>query len=309
MKIILTIDVESYSGDYDTDVYADGHGLPFILDTCTAGACRATHFVEALGATRWGDESLRRICADIQAANHEVQLHVHPVVAKIDGFEDHEDVLHHHDQETQRMLLAEGVVQLNKVGVENVTSFRAGDFAANEETLAAMKDVGLTVSSNRDLDQKSSIRSQLNDFFPIRNDVSERDGMIDVPVHACKSPYPFLDREYRHLEISAMGLSEMCDALVKMEQAGYACACILTHPGEFFRKRAERIKPIRKNQRRLKGLVDFVQRHDRLEWATLAEFLEEDRGERAQPAPVHLNPVYSAMRVGEQVFDRVLARL
>ena len=307
MHVILTIDVESYSGDYERDVYAQGLGLPFILDVCRQGGCRATHYVEALGATRWGIEPLRRICADIQGVGHEVQLHLHPVVARIEGFEDHEDVLHHRDLETQKMLLQEGVRRLNQAGVEHVTSFRAGDFAASEETLSAMEAIGLWISSNRDLDQKSSIRSQLNDAFPIRNDISRRGRMVDVPVHACLSPFPFLDRTYRHMEISAMGLRETCDALNRMQKTGYGCACILTHPGEFFRWKNGRVRPIRKNQRRLRGLVEYVAGHKDLEWATLSDSVAQADFERPQPPEIRLNPFFTARRVIEQVLDRLFA--
>ncbi len=139
MFVLLTVDVESYTGNYEAEVYADGHGLPFILETCNAGACRATHYVEALGATQWGGEPLKRICDDIQGAGHDVQLHLHPVVAQIEGFDDYEDVLLHHEASTQLMLLLEGVRRLNEAGVSSVTSFRAGDFAANEDTLWAME--------------------------------------------------------------------------------------------------------------------------------------------------------------------------
>ncbi|MDA1043893.1 MAG: hypothetical protein O3C57_01580 [Verrucomicrobia bacterium] len=307
MNVILTIDVESYTGNYERDVYAEGHGLPFILEACGQGACRATHFVEALGATRWGIAPLRRICSDIQSAGHEVQLHVHPVVAQIDGFEDQEDVLHHRDRDTQMMLLREGVRLLNGAGVKEVTSFRAGDFAASEDTLSAMEALGLLISSNRDLDQKSSIRSQLNDAFPIRNDISRRGDMIDIPVHACLSPFPFLDRKYRHMEISAMGLREMCDALIKMQKAGYGCACILTHPGEFFRWKDGCVQPIAKNQRRLRGIVDYVAGHDDLSWATISECVSQADFERPQPPEIRLNPLLSAGRVFEQVLDRLSA--
>ena len=105
MHVILTVDVESYTGDYEREVWADGLGLPFILDACRRHGVVATWFVEALGATRWGRAPLRRIVEKLRLEGQDVQLHLHPVVARIDGFEDREDVLCHRDLATQTMLI------------------------------------------------------------------------------------------------------------------------------------------------------------------------------------------------------------
>ncbi|MFC1453461.1 hypothetical protein ACFLSJ_08985, partial [Verrucomicrobiota bacterium] len=121
-----------------------------------------------------------------------------------------------------------------------------------------MKRNGLAVSSNRDLDAKSSIRSALNDAFPVRNDVCDLRGIVDVPLTALRSPFPFLDGRFRHMEISAMGLREMCDGLRRLAAAGYACASVLTHPREFFRPTRTGFVYVRKNCRRLEGLLRFA---------------------------------------------------
>ncbi len=233
MRLFITVDVECYTGNYDREVYGGGWGLPFILGQCRTWGAKATFFVEALGATRWGPAGVERICRDVRAAGQEVQLHLHPVVAKIDGFADRDDVMCKHDGATQERLIRVGTEVLRQVGV-SVSAFRAGDLAANEDTLAAMKRVGIRVGSNRDLDTKSSIRSRINDVFPVRNDACCLDGVLDIPVSAFVSPVPFLDGRYRHLEISALSLREMTTGLQKMAQAGYATAVVLTHPGEFF---------------------------------------------------------------------------
>lgn len=93
MKVYLTIDVECYSGDYDAEVYGEGLGLPFILESCNRHGLPATFFVESLGATRWGGAGVRRICHDLNGNQQDIQLHLHPSVARIDGIKDCRDVI------------------------------------------------------------------------------------------------------------------------------------------------------------------------------------------------------------------------
>lgn len=306
MDVVLTIDVESYSGNYEREVHASGLGLNYIIDTCRRHGAVGTFFVEGLGATRWGQDALRHIVSLLQRAGQDVQLHVHPVVARLDGYEDHEDVLCHRDLATQTLLIGRALEELRACGAKSVTAFRAGDLAANPDTLRSMQHHGLHISANRDLDQKSSIRTQLNAHFPARNDLSERDGIVDIPVTALRSPLKRLDGPYRHLEISAMGLAEMTDGLRRLASAGYACAGILTHPGEFFRHHRGHAVPIAKNRQRLDGLLAFIRTQANLRLVTVSEAARATPPS-ASPPEVMAHPGHTLRRVWEQGLDRAVA--
>jgi len=305
MDVVLTIDVESYTGDYEAEVFAAGLGLPFILDCCARHGVRATFFVEALGATRWGPAGLRRICDALAAAGQDVQLHVHPIVARLDGFVDREDVLWKWDASVQTRLLEEGLRQLRACAAGNVFAFRAGDFAADEATLEAMRRAGLPWGSNRDLDQKTSIRTKLNRSFPVFNDLGGKDGIVDMPVTALRSPFSMLDGPYRHMEIAAMGTREMCDGLAKAQRAGYAAACILTHPGEFFRRRGGAFRAWTKNCRRLDAVLAFASAHPDLRVTALDDLRARARIPSVSPPELRAHPLYSLMRIVSQGIDRL----
>jgi len=315
MKIFLTIDVECYGGDYGREVYGrgmghrakgraktantkDGTGLLYILSVLKDAGAKASFFVEALGATRWGFDSIKKVCADILEAGQEVQLHIHPSVALIDGFTDNTDVLHFQSMETQGMLIEKGLEILSKCGVQDIVAFRAGDFAADRNTLEAMRRCGLKISSNRDLDTKCSTRSKLNDYFPVLNDVSVRDAIGDVPLTCVRSPLPGLDGVYRHMEISAVSSGEMEWGIDRMKREGYAAICFLTHPGEFFCRRTGRVW--KKNMTRLERLCG--------EWAGEMCFLSQveltavsGAAKNIPRLPLHL----SLGRLIEQIAKRV----
>lgn len=258
LSVFLTVDVECYHGDYDREVFARGLGLEFLLGEFNRRRMAATCFVEALGATRWGYEGVRRACSSVISTGCEVGLHLHPVVADIEGFTDSDDILHAHGEDVQARLISTGLEVLAKCNAGNVRSFRAGDLAADAATLRAMKSTGLGLGSNRDLDQKTSTRSKLNDVFPVKNDLSSIHGVTDLPVTAFRSAVPRLDGRYRHLQITAVSAGETIFCLRKMAETGYRTATILMHPGEFFRVRRGVFLPNNKNIRRLRCILDFL---------------------------------------------------
>ena len=307
MDVFLTVDVETYGGNYEHDVHGLGKGLDYILDQCAKHGVRATFFVEALGATQWGTDGLRRACRMILDAGQDVQLHVHPVLADIPGFEDREDVLWKHDAAVQRRLIGTGLDVLRECGVPRPCAFRAGDLAADERTLDAMAAEKLYIGSNRDLDLKCSIRTRLNDRFPVRNDVSRLGRIVDLPVTALRSPLPFLDGPQRHFEISALSALEMTGGLVRMSRAGYSCATILTHPGEFFRLSRRGADAIGKNCRRLERLMAFLKRRGDMRVLTVGECAAKSTIPESSPPEVWLNPVFSVVRVLEQARGRIQA--
>lgn len=308
MKVVFTIDVEYYTGDCNREVYGDGLGLEYVLAVLSRHHVRATFFVEALAATRWGLAGLRNICAKLNKAGQDIQLHIHPVTANIPGFKDSDDVLWKHDAAIQEMLIKAGIENLKSCGVSKVSFFRAGDFAADVNTLTAMKRAGIIMGSNRDLDIKWSTRSRLNDAFPARNDLSSYEGVTDLPLSCVRSCLPFLDGKYRHLEICAMSFAEISDCLTQMANKGYVTAAILTHPAEFFRAKGGRYAPIEKNCRRFECLLDFLGDRADMRIVTAGELAGTTEISRLSPPDVRPRLVYSLFRVVEQGVDRVLSR-
>jgi hypothetical protein len=306
MKVILSVDVEMYSGD-TAEIWGGGLGLDYILSLCRRHGVRATFFVEALGVTQWGDGYLKEVCRRLLDADQDVQLHVHPGVARLDGLVDREDTLWEQDYDTQVKLIAEGRRILERCGVPSVRVFRAGDLAADEATLKAMATLGIPLGSNRDLDRKSSIHSRINACFPVVNDVSMSGAVTDIPVTVMRSALRRLDGPYRHFEITALSAGEMTGGLLRLQQAGYAAVTILTHPGEFFRRAGGRVLAVEKNRRRLEHVIEFVAGRDDMVFAAMGE-IGGVRLPSASPVIPILPPLSSLRRLAEQAAHRVWAR-
>lgn len=305
MKLFLTIDVETYTGDYACDVWAQGEGLDYVLEVCAKHCLPATFFVEALGATRWGPSGIEEICTHVGNAGQDVQLHLHPAVAAIDGLPDVGDVLRLHDKATQAELMRIGQGILRDAGAGDVIAFRAGDLAADETTLQAMEICGIRLGSNRDLDQKTTIQSRINDLFPVRNDICEWRGIVDLPVTAPRSPFSLLDGHHRHLQICAINGAELNDALGQMVDFGYETATVLTHPKEFFRRSGGGFAPNMKNRKRLEQFAKFVSQRDDIEAFTVSKCLDVCSTATSARRAVRFKPRHTMLRILEQGIARM----
>lgn len=308
MHVFLTIDVETYTGDYEADVWAQGLGLAYLVETLARTGFQATFFVEALGARRWGPAGVTRIGTFLRDRGQEVQLHLHPVIAEAWGLPKRYDRLWAYDRQTQSELIAESRRLLAACAGEAPCAFRAGDLAANADTLLAMIDNGLRLGSNRDLDTRASIESRLNEGWTVPNDLACCQGVIDVPVSCFRSPFPRLDGRYRHLQITAVGAGETRVVLRGMARAGYRSAAILAHPGEFFERTASGPVPNVKNCSRWESLLCFLKESG---WPVrgLREAGTLDGGERPALPVVRGSVVHAAVRVVQQARWRLKQRL
>lgn len=306
MRVYVTVDMEFYPGDRPDDEQGTvWRGLGIILDCARRHGIGLTFFLEALGATRWGCGHLTRLGTLLRDQGHDVQLHLHPVAALLDGFDSRLDTMWRHDAGTQAMMMRMGLDQFARAGLDVPTVFRAGNLAANEDTLAAMRVTGLRIGSNRDLDEKSSIESKLNGYFPVLNDVSEREGVVDVPVSALRSRLPWLDGRFRHLQVCALGSRELRGALLGMHKNGFASACILTHPGEFAGGRRGTAVADAINIRRLDALFGFLAGWRGGTVDRIANCAGTLVGGRPALPELWFNPVWSLLRVAEQARKRL----
>jgi len=305
MQVFLTIDVESASGDYNRDVYGSGHGLAYLLASLSRHGVKATFFVEAMDGTRGATDNLAETCRLILEAGQDVQLHLHPEMAKLDGIHNTDGVLWRHNLTGQIRLMTVGRDILQTTTGTMPIAFRAGSLTANTDTLLAMRECGLMLGSNRDLDTHSSIESRLNDVFQVINDISEFSGVTDIPVSSFLSPFPRLDGQWRHLEPCALSLGEMTGALGKMAGAGYQTACLLTHTHEFYYRRGHTFHINWINRRRWEGVLKHL---TQAPWAQLSTFSSTtqqlNNSTPNSPPPIRLNPAWSLLRLAEQALKR-----
>jgi hypothetical protein len=295
-------------------------GLPLMLEELRRNDLRATFFVEPFGSVYFGAQGLAEVCGTLRDAGQDVQLHAHPIQRRADwrtrGEQPAADQMAAYPPAQQRALLAEGKALLVGAGIDESTlvAFRAGHFAASNDTWAAMKEVGLCLSSNLNLcylDRGCRI------IWPTSANALFRaaDGVWELPISNFLEP----GARYRHLQVTAISFAEMRHFLEAARRLGIPEVTVVTHCFEFYflDSPAERLgHPNWINIRRFRQLCRYLRdRQDDFEVETAGAL-----GKRLQAHPPAAEGVATATvpvgrvslryrRLAEQALKRVSAKV
>jgi hypothetical protein len=321
MNVLLTIDTEVYPlrqnwrteglrGDIARDIYGEtdqgSFGLTYQLETLNAHRLKAVFMVEGLFAEAVGLDPLRRIVREITDAGQEVQIHAHPEwlawMAHPPLPPNGRETFRQFSLEEQSRLIQLASNNLRMAGAAELLAFRAGDFAANADTLRALHGQGLRFDTSLDpcwphsLDDLPGVANAVQPFLTL--------GVCEVPV-SYWHPRP-LPR--RHAELCAASKGELGAALWAARRADWRVFVIVSHSFELLGKRRSRVErpaPDWTVIRRFGWLCEFLDRHrDRFNTCGFSE-LTVDRP--AAPAPIYPPFRLAAWRHVEQAYRRLVS--
>lgn len=259
LDVFITVDVEIWCdgwNDLDTKfpdaftkyIYgktAGGdYGLPFQLKVLEDNGLRAVFFVEPLFSTRFGPEPLAEIVGLLNEHNHEIGLHLHtewvdeakePLLENVTKKMQH---LRYFNQADQTTLLRKGSAMLQAAGVENISSFRAGSFAFNADTLTALAEVGIPVDSSYNATLFGSDSGVAQGTALTRP--TNFDGVVEYPM----SVFDDGTSKLRHAQLTSCSLAELENVLWQSLESEIGSSVLLSHNFELLTPSKSRADPI-----------------------------------------------------------------
>lgn len=204
------------------------YALPMTLEILRDNGLKGVFFVEPLFSARFGSSALEEMVGLIKDQKQEIQLHIHtewldeatcPIFPEI---KEKKQFLYQFDEHEQTTIIKHGLDLLREVGVPNITAFRAGSYAANADTLKALKTVGISV----DTSYNPAANHLEQSIFPNKG-VHQREVLNET----CVYPVGAIDdgRGQRHLQVTACSLAEFKYALDTAEKNGWDSLVIVTH--------------------------------------------------------------------------------
>ena len=273
MNVYLTFDVEIWCGgwaaldanfpaSFERYVYGRSrHGdyaLPATLDIMERHGVKGIFFVEPLFSARFGASHLAAIVELIQRRGHSVQLHLHPEWTDeirpppIEGATTKRQHLIHYSQAEQTALIGFGKRLLGEAGASDVTTFRAGSFAADRATFAALAANDLrTDSSLNECYAVSGVGIEASGAWAgaQRHRVGE---VVSYPVSVFRDGLGRL----RPAHLTACSLAELRAAIDAAHTGGYDEFVIVSHNFELLKPGSA--EPDRWMVRRFEGLCAFL---------------------------------------------------
>jgi hypothetical protein len=138
---------ENMAASIDGAVDKGRFGIGWQMDRLEAHGLRGVFFVDPMPARVVGDGFLGEIVEPIVARGHEVQLHIHSewlaLAAGSPKPSGSGQFIHEFSQEDQAALIREAADRLVAAGAPRPIAFRAGNYAASDETLSALAGEGI----------------------------------------------------------------------------------------------------------------------------------------------------------------------
>lgn len=297
LDVYLTIDTEcSMGGAWDSPTLVPvtperailgvsgthRYGAPLIMDLLEEHGLRGSFFVEVFAAAVVGEAPVSATCREIVARGHDVQLHLHPVfryyerrrkgLIAPDQLPSHMDRIGGHSPAQQTELLEEGVSVFERLVGRKPVAFRAGNYAADHATLAALEKVGIRYDTSFNAAYLGS--SCLITDVAVTNSPWRTGSLWEIPVTVFSTGTGPLSG-VKPLEISAVSFREIRSVLEQAERLGMGTATMVLHSFSLFKKadfQFSRIRPDRLLVRRLGRLCAYLgANRDRFRVSTFSE--------------------------------------
>jgi peptidoglycan/xylan/chitin deacetylase (PgdA/CDA1 family) len=216
------LDVETI---YARSLEPAGVGLGYQLDQLARHGLKACFFVDPMPALVFGLAPVQRMVETVLAAGQEVQLHLHPNwtgahagdrAASYGRFQMHEYTL------AEQVALLRGATELLvAAGAPQPIAFRAGGYAANENTLRALAELGFVYDSSHNGAEPAESRTGLSPdtIAPVAHH------LIEVPVTVIEDA-PGI---WRTFQLCALSGAEAAAALDHAAAEGHAAVTIVSH--------------------------------------------------------------------------------
>lgn len=234
LTLFLTVDVEDSYFDRPVLMTGEGIGREYgvfgILDELDAHSLEATFFVNVYEKDRQPAGVVESVVREIAERGHEVGLHTHPSP----GSELYRRPLFHLPVQQQVDIINWGIDTIERWLGYPPAAFRAGGYALDDRTLAAMEEVGVAIDSSFFFPSPNNRQQR----FTV-NAVTRAGATLEVPVTTVLR-HSGDALEHRKLDINWLSVDELMEALGTLADHEAGFATFMMHSFSFLEKKTRR---------------------------------------------------------------------
>lgn len=291
-RLLLTIDTEltwrsfARGDDWRSNLAASFDparvGIPWQLRQLADHGLKACFFVDPMPALVYGSDPIRRMVEPILEHGQEVQLHLHSFWHDLANgrTENARFELTLFYAEGQRRLIETARNLLIAAGAPPPIAFRAGSYAANADTLAALRALGFRYDSSHNGSEHPSPSA-----LPIPAgtiDPRSLDGLVEIPITQILRR----DGGLRPLQLCAVSSLETRAALRHASVFHHPLVTMVSHSFELATRDGRRVNRLVRG--RFERLCKFLARNrDLISTVHMAELEPLPLGARSHPLPAN----------------------
>lgn len=325
IDFLFTIDTEVYpinvdwradclARDVDRDFYGQtakgAFGVAYQLEVFARYGIKAVFFVEGLHAscTTAGIGPLTSLVQLIQSYGQEVQLHLHPEwIPFSDGLSvpNRGHLLTFYSEDEQCKLIETAANNLVRAGATAPIAFRAGDYAANLDTLKALSRLGFRFDTSYNYPYlHSTCKIDLDRTLWQAANV---EGVWEIPV-SCYKDYP---GHYRHCQLAACSVGEINASLKHALQNSWKAYVLVSHSFEMInnRRSAAPVGPKWRVVKRFENLCKLLSSLSLSNSVSTCGFADLQPSSLPDSRPIGGNLAHYSWRNIEQAIEVIRARM
>lgn len=272
-------------------------GIGWQMDRLDEHGLKAIFFVDPAPALVLGGDVIARIIDMVASRGHFIELHMHaewlawaenpPIAARASNVGDLTAA-------DQAALLGWGRDLMERLGAPKIRAFRAGNFGANDATIAALGQLGLAWDSSFN---PAFAGGACRISLPADSiDPSRIGAVMQMPVSGIwASPGHF-----RPAQICALSAREMTGALRHAADTRRPCFNIVTHSFEMLSR--DRKRPNRTVMRRFAAMCEAIAGQENL---ASGHFADVPQAAETAPSRLPANRWRTALRHGEQALATI----
>jgi hypothetical protein len=289
-------------------------GIPLMMDIAEAFDIRLTFFVEVLNKYYFGEGESKKVCEYIANRGHDVQLHMHPnylnFITENPQEQRFSDIIGTYELKKQIEFLDEGIKTLVRNGIPRPVAFRAGCFGANQDTLKALKEVGILIDSsyNRAFLQNPCLLEDNG-----TNDLTHQNGIWKFPITNFIESTKLRTKRFMPMDINGVDFCEMKFVLNQTKTKGPANITIILHSFSFIKPydvQYNKVRPRWNVIRRFRKLCQYVSENSDLFEVKTFGSLDQEKLATWSLESIHffpkVPPIFSIMRGFQQLKDNLI---
>jgi peptidoglycan/xylan/chitin deacetylase (PgdA/CDA1 family) len=219
VAIIPTIDVEGVHGERPFEQFVLGDvgsdedwGVFKIARLFEEFGVKGTFFVDVYEHTLWGEKAVRRVCERLLEMGQDVQLHTHPswrddpydfgfvreIKRRRSFLPQESDLMGKLSKEAQIEVLEYGIHLFERWLGTRPVAHRSGGYSINEDTVQALRIVGIPVDSSMNVSHPNSKITWSNNRVVFKN------GVLEIPITVMKHELRFVLASYSMLKKTSL---------------------------------------------------------------------------------------------------------
>lgn len=294
---------ENFARSISGETPAGAVGIFHEMSVLERHGLKAVFFVDPMPALFWGVEAVADVVGPIMARGHDVQLHLHcewlefaPAGNPLAG---------RTGRDIKEFTLAEQYTLIDfarrtlmAAGAPAPVAFRAGNYAADDDTLRALAALGMRYDSSHCPGIAASDCAVSLDAD--KRDPIEHCGVIEVPVGCIGGPRG----SFRHFQLTALTCGEIIAALRNAVRQHQASMTLVLHSFELLSRDRRKINRIVK--RRFERLCAALETISDISTATYADQPPVACAGNRTTRPLPHDSLRTARRYAEQALSNVL---